>query len=251
MYTQRLLLVLWHCPKKIFWYLGIVGAIVELCLCLWKVLTAYQRDKRGSTYVLEWQAHTTRCWLVYWGGSRRRMDDLKYKHGYYKNYKIGTKSTLLSECVITTSATGELSIWHLFEQRNKWYSKPLLLGTLKSFGNACFSSIYFGEGYLFCGDNRGNVYITPTSYKTGKSCFSDMKDNPSDGNRKSVECSQWLSVVTGGHSRQPIRWTGFHAKSYYSAGHDGYIVEYWVTCQDKGQNKKSIAWGYRRAKPVH
>ena len=53
-----------------------------------------------------------------------------------------------------------------------------------------------------------------------------MKDNPSDGNRKSVECSQWLSVVTGGHSRQPIRWTGFHAKSYYSAGHDGYIVEY-------------------------
>jgi WD40 repeat protein len=192
------------------------------------VTATNERDK--SSYLMEWQAHKTRCWLVCWGGSRRRMEDPSCSRKVYDNYRVGYNKTLLKECVVTTSATGLLSLWHVCSNSSgEIFKQPTLLGTLKTCGKTCFSSIYFGAGYLFCGDNRGNVYIVPTNATTGNMHLFPPDTNQAKrrkNNSESCEASHWLSIIAGGHNRQPIRWTGFNVNSYYSAGHDGYIVEY-------------------------
>ena len=104
-------------------------------------------------------------------------------------------------------------------ENNKFFEKPMLLGSLKTYGKSCFSSIYFGTDYLFCGDNRGTIYVSPTSatIASDKHVFPPNNETTQAnmGGTDEKMYSQWLSVIVGGHNHQPVRWTGFHINTYY------------------------------------
>ena len=178
-----------------------------------------EADETEAAYV-QWNAHETTCWRVFWGESRKRGEMLYEEPPCPVLLGRGKNTLLARECVISSSATGDLSIWHTVSDK-RLLDSPRCVGRFCLQGKTCFSCAWFGSnGYMFCGDNRGNVYLTEAS--------SIASENADD------VVMSWSCVLKSAHGVSPVRWTGHLLGSFYSAGHDGAIVEYGLKCSDRG-----------------
>ena len=200
------------------------------------------RSRAGSgtdTSFLEWRAHRTTCWRVVWGNGRKRGESIftppsvTRERDSASNFIVGHDLVPIpvSECVVTTSATGDLCVWHVrvagAVRLGNGAPTPTCVKKYRVHGSKnCFSTTWFGQGYMFCGDNRGHVYIAHLHPRLNE---------PSP--LSSDEFSSWACIVRNSHGTQPVRWTGYLLNSLFSTGHDGNIVEYVL---NEGHSKKAL-----------